>query len=107
MDPPQNVIGAIVIPVLLRYTSRNIDYRGRYWWLFPTLVCTPTAILATVATWPSKIERYTGWNFYFQQAQETKEFYIALFILLFIVSLSRRLPLAADPAAGVSVNNNV
>ena len=61
------------------------------WWLFPTWICLPTAIFASIATWPSKIERATGWTFYFDEAQETKEFYIALFILLFIVSLARRL----------------
>jgi len=100
-------IGGIVIPVLFCIKSWKIDYRGRFWWLYPTLVCTPTAILATTTTWPSKIERHSGWDFYFQQAQETKELYIAFFILLFVVSLSRRMPLAYGPAPGVSANNNV
>jgi len=36
----------------------KIDYSWRAWWLVPTLVCTPTAIFATVVTWPSKMERY-------------------------------------------------
>lgn len=100
-------IGGIVIPVLFYYKSLKIDYQGRFWWMYPTLVCTPTAIFATVATWPSKIERHTGWHFYFEQAQETKEFYIALFILLFVVSLSRRMPLASNRAGDVSANSNV
>jgi hypothetical protein len=60
-----------------------------------------------MATWPSKIERHSGVKFYFEQAQETKEFYIALFILLFIVSLSRRMPLASKRVAGVSADSNV
>lgn len=100
-------IGGIVVPALFYRKSWKIDYQGRFWWLFPTLVCTPTAIFATMATWPSKIERHSGVKFYFEQAQETKEFYIALFILLFIVSLSRRMPLASNRVADVSADSNV
>jgi hypothetical protein len=79
-----------VIPLLFYFKSWKIDYQNRFWWLWPTLVCMPTAIFATITTWPSKIERLSGWNFYFSQAQETKELYIAYFILLCIVSLKIR-----------------
>ena len=86
-------IGGILVPAWLSYKNRRIDYGKPIWWLWPTSVCLPTAILATIATWPSKIERAIDWKFYFDQAQEMKEFYIALFILLFIVSLARRVQL--------------
>jgi lysylphosphatidylglycerol synthetase-like protein (DUF2156 family) len=84
-------IGGIVIPLYLRRKSLKIDCSKPMWWLFPTWVCLPTAVLVTVATWPAKIERSTGWDFYFTQAQEIKELYIAYFFLLFIVSLGLRL----------------
>jgi hypothetical protein len=84
-------VGGIVMPVYIYAKSLKIDYGSSAWWLIPTLVCTPTAIFASMATWPSKIERYIDINFYFDQAQETKELYVAYFILLFIVSLQRRL----------------
>lgn len=83
-------VGGIVIPLLFYFKSWKIDYQKRFWWLWPTLVCTPTAFFATITTWPSKIERLSGWNFYFSQAQETKELYIAYFILLCIFSLKIR-----------------
>ena len=86
-------IGGIVVPTWLHFKRRRIDYAKLGWWLWPTFICLPTAILATVATWPSKIERATDWQFYFHQAQEMKEFYIALFILLYIVSLATRIKL--------------
>lgn len=103
-------IGGIVIPLLFRYKSWKIDYQSRWWWLWPTLVCTPTAIFATITTWPSKIERFSGWNFYFAQAQETKEFYIAYFFLLFIVSLTIRYTRKqrdSGAATGISADNSV
>ena len=84
-------VGGIVIPLLFRYKGLRIDPRKPLWWLWPTWISLPVAIIATVATWPSKIERATGWQFYFDQAQETKEVFIAYFILLYIVSLSIRL----------------
>ena len=83
-------VGGVLLPLLFYFKNWKINYQNRWWWLFPTLVSTPTAIFATIATWPSKIERATDWNFYFSQAQETKELYIAYFFLLFIISLKLR-----------------
>jgi len=103
-------VGGVVIPILYLCKSWKIDYQRRFWWIYPTLICTPTAIFASVTTWPSKIERYSGWNFYFSQAQETKELYIAYFILLFIVSLILRLPLSrqiSGAVTGIRTGNNV
>lgn len=84
-------LGGVVIPLYLRRKARVIDCRKPMWWLFPTWVCLPTAIIAVTATWPSKIERHSGSVFYFDGAQEMKELYIAYFFLLFIISLVRRL----------------
>ena len=103
-------IGGIVIPVLFYCKSWKIDYQNRGWWLYPTLVCTPTAIFATITTWPSKIERLSGWNFYFSQAQETKELYIAYFFLIFIISLKLRFTRIyrhSGSVPGISADNNV
>jgi hypothetical protein len=84
-------IGGVVTPLWFFYKQRKLNYNKAWWWLYPTWVCLPTAIFASVATWPSKIERATDVNFYFDQAQEVKELYIAYFILLFITSLCLRL----------------
>jgi hypothetical protein len=84
-------IGGVVVPLYLRRKTLVIDCRKPFWWLFPTSICVPTAIIATAATWPSRIERLAGVKFYFDGAQEMKELYIAYFFLLFIVSLYRRL----------------
>jgi hypothetical protein len=84
-------IGGIAIPLYLRRKALVIDCTKPLWWLFPTWICLPTAVFATVATWPSKIERATGTVFYFDGAQEVKELYIAYFFLIFIVSLYLRL----------------
>jgi len=84
-------IGGVVSPLIFMLQKRRINYQNRFWWLLPTSVCLPSAVIASIATWPSKIERTTDLNFYFDQAQEIKELYIAVFILLFVVSLYARL----------------
>jgi hypothetical protein len=102
-------VGGIVVPLLFYFKSWKIDYQKRFWWLWPTLVCTPTAFFATITTWPSKVERLSGWTFYFSQAQETKELYIAYFFLLWIVSLSIRFARSRrieEPAPAINADNN-
>ena len=84
-------LGGIVIPAIYLFRKRPVNPDARWWWLMPTHVVLPSAILATIATWPAKIERETGVNFYFAGSQEMKEFYFAFFILLFILSLNQRL----------------
>jgi len=83
--------GGIVTPLYLRRIKNGYDRMRRGWWLLPTIVCLPTVAIATMTTWPAKIEHKTDLSFYFYQAQEMKELYMAYFLLLFIVSLGLRL----------------
>ena len=83
--------GGIVVPLWFGFRGIEIDYLKPGWWLWPTRIVLPSAIIATVATWPSKIENETDLQFYFNQAQEVKEVFIASFILLYMVSLCIRL----------------
>ncbi len=84
-------IGGIIVPLSFRFRGKTVDYKSRFWWLWPTWICLPTAIFATTVTWPGKIERYTDLSFYFELSNEMKEFYIGYFFLLFIASLAVRL----------------
>jgi hypothetical protein len=84
-------IGGVIIPLYLLRKALTNDCSKTMWWFSPTWISLPTALIVTIATWPSKIERFTGSVFYFDGAQEMKELYIAYFFLLFIVSLVRRL----------------
>jgi hypothetical protein len=84
-------LGGFFVPLYFCRKSLVVDCRKPIWWLFPTIICMPTALIVMISTWPSKIERFTGWTFYFSGAQEMKELYIAYFFLLFIVSLGLRL----------------
>ena len=84
-------IGGVLIPLWLAYKQVQISYSAKFWWIWPTWICLPTAIITTISTLPAKVEHWSGLEFYFSQAQEMKECYIAYFILLYILSLGKRL----------------
>ena len=91
-------IGGILVPIIFYCKQIQLTSKHRFWWIWPTLITMPTAIFVTIATWPSKIENEFNVQFYFDQAQEMKECYIAFFILLYMASLTKRLPLMHESA---------
>ncbi len=84
-------IGGVVLPLWRKRRGIALTRQNPLWWALPTRVCLPTALLVTVCNLPEKIERAFGWDTYIRNAQETKEALIALFLLLFIASLWKRL----------------
>jgi hypothetical protein len=88
------ILGGIVTPLVLR--RRHGDWRpaeGKWGWLLPTVVCLPTAILSTVVGLPRRLAE----NFDFElpavldyPGGEFKEYFFGLFLMLYLLSLSRR-----------------
>ena len=85
------LLGGVIIPLWLAYKQVQLSYSQKFWWVFPTWICLPTAVITSISTLPAKLEGEIGFDFYFSEAQETKECFIAYFILLYIISLARRL----------------
>jgi hypothetical protein len=85
------LLGGVVAPLWIR--ARGAPPAGLPWWLWPTLACLPAALLAVTVSWPGKLLRAVG----LEQGEldigpgETKEALLGLFIMLYLVSLSRRL----------------
>ena len=81
--------------------NKTLTTESRLWWAWPTWICLPTAVITSLSTFPERLEKWWGFDFYFSHPQETKELFIAFFILLFIWSLKRRLKLLhnSQPAA--------
>ena len=85
------LLGGVILPLWFSYKQVRLSYSQKFWWVIPTWICLPTAVITSIATLPAKLEDEIGFNFYFEEAQETKECFIAYFILLYIVSLAKRL----------------
>jgi len=87
------LIGGIVLPVW-RF-SRKIDYSSDNWryWFWPDHVCLPAAILAILVKVPERLRDFFDYRLFENNVRysELQEFYIALFLSLYIYSFYVRL----------------
>jgi hypothetical protein len=88
------IIGGIVAPLVRR--RRHGDWRppsGKWGWLVPTAVCLPTAVLSVVIGLPRKLSKGLDVELpsaLVYQGGEFKEYFFGLFLMLYLLSLSRR-----------------
>ncbi len=85
------IVGGVVVPLWARGRWRAQDWQH---WFWPTAICVPTALLAGLIKLPGRIAQMmdTDPPFPFAiRASETQEFLIALFLLLYLASIYRRL----------------
>ena len=87
--------GGVVAPLVLRRRRRAWDPRRDIApWLWPTLVCLPSSVLALVSNLPRKVAAAFESEvpaFLDIQGGESKECFLALFLLLYLVSIRLRL----------------
>ncbi|MGH7927375.1 MAG: hypothetical protein ACREQV_06245 [Candidatus Binatia bacterium] len=87
-------IGGVVMPLWRRYKRRALDPEHLPYWLWPTMVCLPAAMLAVFISVPEKVLEALGFKdlpLLNISAGETKELYLGLFLMLYILSMNRRL----------------
>jgi hypothetical protein len=92
------LFGGVVAPLWIRSREAAFAPGSVAAWLWPTLACLPAAALAVAISWPGKILRATGID---QQGLdigpgETKEALLGLFIMIYLLSLARRVRLPAS-----------
>jgi hypothetical protein len=87
-------VGGIVLPIVRRRREGAwVPARGELEWLLPTVVCLPTAVLATAVSLPEKLFESAGHEvpaLIEISPGESKEYYFGLFLLLYTLSLARR-----------------
>lgn len=86
------LVGGIIVPVLeWRRGTRLAPEQFRYWF-WPTLDCAPTAVLAIVVRLPERMKdlfQIEALPFELRYS-EPQEYYFALFLMLYLASLSAR-----------------
>ncbi len=88
------IVGGILYPLWSRYAAR----KGRKpktseYWLWPTIVCFPTAVLAELSRLPARLiepARLVAEGFVVRHS-EMQEFFFYLFILIYLISLHFRI----------------
>ena len=81
-------VGGILVPLWNRFKA-PITWPTA--WIWPTIVCLPTAVLAVGVTLPSKVFRLLGMEVQLARQGEYKELFLALFIMVYLASLTCRL----------------
>ncbi|MFW6148189.1 MAG: hypothetical protein ACOC6B_07350 [Thermodesulfobacteriota bacterium] len=87
-------VGGIVVPIVIRAKRISLNPAAPYYWLWPTIVCTPTSIMALTIGIPDKIGYELDlalWEFLTFYPGELKECFLAIFLFLYTLSFYRRL----------------
>jgi hypothetical protein len=97
-------VGGVVIPIVRqRQASTNATFWKFHPLFFATLVCTPSALLAVTVSAPGKMLGKLGVevpDLLRVFPGELKELYLAMFLMFYLVSMSRRLPKYQSAAGG-------
>lgn len=84
------LIGGVLVPLWGKY-RRKVTWPNA--WIWPTMVCLPTCLIASVITLPARVFKYFGYDVLQSEMGmgETKEYLLALFLMLYLASLLVRL----------------
>lgn len=86
--------GGIVVPVYLRLRKQPLDPQRYWYWLWPTAITLPVAVIAVLL---ARIDRRIGdvidqvWPHYDMRTGELKEFFLGYFLMLYLLSVRLRL----------------
>ena len=98
------LIGGVILPIVRHRAGRGTpDLQSpRVWgWIVPTLICLPTAITVCLVTLPPRIFLLSDipppYPYFFQIAwSETKEFHLALLVMIYLLTLLHYVPRRAS-----------
>lgn len=86
------LVGGLIAPFWRRLRDIHLSPTSIHYWIWPTSVGIPTAIIAVFITTPDRIAEALGTNpdFLNIRSGEAKEFYIAWFLMLYLSSFNLR-----------------
>ena len=84
------LVGGILVPLYLSLAKRRLDRSSLHYWLWPTYVCIPAASFSMLVSWHEKIYRILDIEIPVMldvRAGEVKESLLALFIMVYVLSI--------------------
>ena len=87
------LIGGLVLPLWRFIRRTNYSPDGWRYWFWPDYVCLPTAVLVFIVKIPAKLKDFFDYRLFEHNVRysELQEFYIALFLSLYLYSFYTRL----------------
>ena len=84
------LVGGVLVPLYFFLTKRHPDKASRHYWLWPTYECMPAALFSILVSWHEKMYRILDVEIPVVldvRAGEVKESFLALFIMVYVVSI--------------------
>lgn len=84
------LVGGVLVPLYFLFTKRHPGKASRHYWLWPTYECVPAALFSVLVSWHEKVYRILDVEIPVVldvRAGEVKESFLALFIMVYVMSL--------------------
>lgn len=84
------LVGGVLVPLYFLLTKRRLSKASRYYWLWPTYECIPAALFSVLVSWHEKMYRILDVEIPVVldvRAGEVKESFLALFIMVYVMSI--------------------
>ncbi len=90
------LVGGIFLPIKRKLQGINLPRDSWQYWLYPTMVCLPAAILAIFSRMPERIKNLFDMSEYIVdiRTSEVQELYFAIFLMIYLLSIRKRLELS-------------
>jgi len=90
------LVGGIFLPIKRKLQGINLPRDSWQYWLYPTMVCLPAAILAIFSRMPERIKNLFDMSEYIVdiRTSEIQELYFAIFLMIYLLSIRKRLELS-------------
>jgi len=87
------LIGGVFLPLKRKLQGANLPQNGWQYWLCPTSVCLPVAILAVLSRAPERIKTLFDLSDAMLEVRysEVQELYFAIFLMIYLLSIRKRL----------------
>lgn len=94
------LVGGVLVPVYFFLAKRRLSRASAYYWLWPTYECIPAALFSVLVSWHEKIYKILDIEIPVVldvRAGEVKESFLALFIMIYVVSIWYRSRSHSEP----------
>ena len=89
------LVGGIFLPIKRKLQGINLPRDSWQYWLYPTMVCLPAAILAIFSRMPERMNLFDMSEYIVDiRTSEIQELYFAIFLMIYLLSIRKKLELS-------------
>ena len=87
------LIGGIYMPLKRKLLCIHLPHNNWQYWLYPSKVCIPVAVLAILSRMPDRLNILfeSNWMMFDVRYSEVQELYFAIFLMIYLLSIKCRL----------------